>query len=104
MSIAEETKKPLLLYPAGELGLSLGSIQSGIKTIVRCASRWKAILLIDEADVFLESRESGGQANLERNALVAGIQPKPLPFISFPFCRTRYTYAGFIIDARPSFP
>lgn len=72
MAVAEETKKPVILYPAGELGSRLDSVQSGIRKIVRYATRWKAMLLVDEADVFLESRQSGGQANLERNALVAG--------------------------------
>ncbi|KAK5625581.1 hypothetical protein RRF57_001297 [Xylaria bambusicola] len=71
VAVAEETKKAVLLYPAGELGSNLNSVQSGVKKIVRYATRWQAILLVDEADVFLESRQSGGQANLERNALVA---------------------------------
>ncbi|KAM7223602.1 hypothetical protein V8F06_001076 [Rhypophila decipiens] len=79
VAIAEETNKPLLLYPAGELGFTLDTIQSGITRIIRYASRWKAILLVDEADVFLESREaaaSGGgggatAATLERSALAA---------------------------------
>ncbi|KAH6640798.1 P-loop containing nucleoside triphosphate hydrolase protein [Chaetomium tenue] len=71
VAVAEEAKKPVIFYPAGELGSTPGSVQSGIKNIIRYATRWKAILLLDEADIFLESRQSGGQANLERNALVA---------------------------------
>ncbi|TGO16297.1 hypothetical protein BPAE_0505g00020 [Botrytis paeoniae] len=71
VAVAEETKKAVLLYPAGELGFDLDSVQTSVRKIVRYATRWQAILLIDEADIFLESRQSGGQANLQRNALVA---------------------------------
>ncbi|KAK4217350.1 P-loop containing nucleoside triphosphate hydrolase protein [Rhypophila decipiens] len=70
VAAAEETKKPLLRYPAGELGSNLRTIQQGVKRIVRYATRWKAVLLVDEADVFLESREAAA-VNVERNALVA---------------------------------
>ncbi|RTE84929.1 hypothetical protein BHE90_000516 [Fusarium euwallaceae] len=71
VALAEDIKKPLLLYPGGELGHRLDTIEGRIKTVVRLASRWGAILLIDEADVFLESRRSGGEVSLERNALIA---------------------------------
>lgn len=74
VAVAEDIKKPLLLYPGGELGHRLDAIEGRIKTVVRLASRWDAILLIDEADVFLESRRSGGEVSLERNALIAGMQ------------------------------
>ncbi|KAL9110693.1 MAG: hypothetical protein Q9187_008024, partial [Circinaria calcarea] len=37
----------------------------------RYASHWKAIILIDEADVFLEARSSEGSGQAERNGLVA---------------------------------
>jgi len=62
-----------LLFPTGELGSQLSDIQTELSRLVRYATVWQAVLLIDEADVFLESRESGGQTSLERNALVAGM-------------------------------
>jgi hypothetical protein len=62
-----------LLFPTGELGSQLSDIQTEISRLVRYATAWQAVLLIDEADVFLESRESGGKISLERNALVAGM-------------------------------
>lgn len=73
-AIAETTSKPLLLFPTGELGGDLRSIQSELRRLVRYGTAWKAILLIDEADVFLESRQVDGHVSLERNALVAGKQ------------------------------
>ncbi|RSL62875.1 hypothetical protein CEP54_005464 [Fusarium duplospermum] len=71
VAIAEDIQKPLLLYPGGELGHDIDVIEERIKTVVRLASRWGAILLIDEADIFLESRRSSGEVSLERNALIA---------------------------------
>ncbi|KAK4172396.1 P-loop containing nucleoside triphosphate hydrolase protein [Triangularia setosa] len=71
-AIAETTKKPLLLFPTGELGSDLKSIQLELRRLVRYGTAWKAILLIDEADVVLESRQVDGHVSLERNALVAG--------------------------------
>jgi SpoVK/Ycf46/Vps4 family AAA+-type ATPase len=37
----------------------------------RLATRWEAIILLDEADVFLETRGTPGEKVFERNALVA---------------------------------
>ncbi|KAI0547936.1 P-loop containing nucleoside triphosphate hydrolase protein [Xylaria curta] len=39
--------------------------------ILRLASAWKAVVLLDEADVFLEARQDDSPAAAERNALVA---------------------------------
>ena len=51
-------------------------------TFQRYASHWKALILIDEADVFLEARSSEGGGQAERNGLVAGrhafAQPPPI--------------------------
>ncbi|KAJ6016289.1 hypothetical protein N7540_010880 [Penicillium herquei] len=71
VAMAEDTKRPVLMLPAGELGQGIYSLQSKLRRVVEYATSWKAILLIDEADVFLEKRETGARSNLERNALVA---------------------------------
>lgn len=67
-SVAETTKKPLYKVSLGELGVNLESLENSLSTILSLCERWNAILLIDEADVFLEERNSD---NLERNAMVA---------------------------------
>ncbi|KAK0614011.1 P-loop containing nucleoside triphosphate hydrolase protein [Immersiella caudata] len=69
-AISEMTKKPLLLFPTGELGSELPEIQTQLRRVVRYATSWNAILLIDEADVFLESREPASRVSLQHNALV----------------------------------
>ena len=44
-----------------------------LKQILEYATIWKAIVVLDEADVFLEAREDMPAGGVERNALVAGL-------------------------------
>jgi len=53
---------------AGELGRDPDKLEEILNSILHLASHWKAILLLDEADVFLEQRSSGMLSN---NALVS---------------------------------
>lgn len=45
--------------------------ESKLREFFRLATTWRAVVLIDEADVFLEHRLSGAGAQAEKNALVA---------------------------------
>lgn len=65
---AEELKRILYKVSLGELGSDVGRLESTLTKILGLAERWDAVLLIDEADVFLEKRSS---ENLARNAVVA---------------------------------
>ena len=67
-SVAEEMKAPLFLMSAGDLGLDPRSVESKLQGVLDMCVRWNAILLIDEADVFLEERSLH---ELERNKLVS---------------------------------
>ncbi|KAI9859122.1 MAG: hypothetical protein M1813_007078 [Trichoglossum hirsutum] len=67
-AVAEVMRKPLYSITAGELGSSVDEIESRLTRILELAARWKAILLLDEADVFLEQRST---SDLERNKLVS---------------------------------
>lgn len=42
-----------------------------LKTYLAYATTWRAVVLVDEADVFLETRSSGDDKSADRNALVA---------------------------------
>jgi len=53
---------------AGDLGVTAASVDEALTVIFRISSMWKALVLIDEADVFLEERSL---QDLERNAMVA---------------------------------
>ncbi|KAF8849743.1 putative AAA family ATPase [Acephala macrosclerotiorum] len=67
-SVAEEMRAPLYTMSAGELGTQADCVEEKLGNILEMATMWNAILLIDEADIFLEQRGTG---ELERNELVA---------------------------------
>jgi SpoVK/Ycf46/Vps4 family AAA+-type ATPase len=54
----------------GDLGLLPELVEKSLDKVFALAERWKAILLIDEADIFLAKRTSG---DLQRNSLVSGM-------------------------------
>ncbi|KAG1749236.1 P-loop containing nucleoside triphosphate hydrolase protein [Suillus lakei] len=65
---AEVTKRPLYCISAGELGSSAEGVDVALTRILELAQRWKAVVLLDEADVFLSQRR---ETDVERNALVS---------------------------------
>lgn len=54
--IAELLQKALMPISAGELGTMAEAIEERLPRIFKRASRWKVVLLLDEADVLLEQR------------------------------------------------
>ncbi|KAF3765641.1 P-loop containing nucleoside triphosphate hydrolase protein [Cryphonectria parasitica EP155] len=66
--IAETFQKPLFQITCGDLGTTAAEVQVELEKNFTLASRWDCILLLDEAEVFLASRE---RKDLQRNALVA---------------------------------
>lgn len=66
--IAEYLKCPLYAVSAGELGTDSRQLEQELQKIMDIAHSWGAILLLDEADVFLEKREVH---DIHRNALVS---------------------------------
>ncbi|GIC93697.1 ATP-binding protein [Aspergillus udagawae] len=67
-SVAEVMKVPLYVMSAGDLGTSASSVEEALKDILRMVPKWGAVLLLDEADVFMEARNS---TDLLRNELVS---------------------------------
>jgi hypothetical protein len=67
-SCAEEMRVPLYMMSAGDLGLDPRTVETSLKDILEMCTKWNAILLLDEADVFLEERSLH---ELERNKLVS---------------------------------
>jgi hypothetical protein len=61
-------KVPLYVMSAGDLGVDARGFETKLTDILQMIPRWGAILLLDEADVFMETRDS---ANLARNELVS---------------------------------
>jgi hypothetical protein len=67
-SVAEEMKVPLFMMSAGDLGLDPSQVEKKLQDILEMCTRWHSVLLLDEADVFLEQRSLH---ELERNKLVS---------------------------------
>ena len=68
-TIADATRKPLIVVSVAEIGLQAEKAEKNLETMFTLASTWEAILLVDEADVFLETRTEHADPN--RNALVS---------------------------------
>jgi SpoVK/Ycf46/Vps4 family AAA+-type ATPase len=71
--VAEATEKALLTATIGELNQDNipSRFESRLKQILQYATIWKAVVLLDEADVFLEGRSEAAGVATEHNALVA---------------------------------
>jgi len=67
-SVAETMRTPLYMLAASDLGSSSTEVESKLSNVLEMCQKWNAVLLIDEADVFLEERASH---DLERNKLVS---------------------------------
>lgn len=67
-TVAEYSKRPLYMVSSGELGTDSSTLDQRLSRILDMASTWKAVLLIDEADIFLERRSLH---DIERNSLVS---------------------------------
>ncbi|KAF7349991.1 p-loop containing nucleoside triphosphate hydrolase protein [Mycena venus] len=65
---SEHLRRPLYVVSAGDLGTTSTHLDEALTKIFSLVPKWDAVVLIDEADVFLEER---GTADIERNAMVA---------------------------------
>lgn len=67
-SVADHIERPLYILNSGELGIQPKEVEDNLNKALMLAVAWNAILLIDEADVFLEQRST---QDLQRNCLVS---------------------------------
>ncbi|KAK4160328.1 member of AAA-ATPase family [Cladorrhinum sp. PSN259] len=67
-AVAEKSHKPLYVLSASDLGTNPAKVDAALTEALECCQMWNAALLLDEADVFLESRSA---ASLDRNELVS---------------------------------
>jgi hypothetical protein len=66
-TVSELLHKPLYMISVGELGTHPDELEKRLRTILDIATMWDAVLLLDEADIFLEARD---EQNIVRNAMV----------------------------------
>uniref|UniRef100_A0A6S8JUK5 AAA+ ATPase domain-containing protein n=1 Tax=Amphora coffeiformis TaxID=265554 RepID=A0A6S8JUK5_9STRA len=66
-AISELLRKPLYIVTAGDLGITAAEVEKTLGAVLDLCQTWDALVLIDEADIFLEARTS---TEIQRNALV----------------------------------
>lgn len=67
-SVAEIAEKPLYPVTCGDIGTEPHLVENYLESVLHLGNTWDCVVLLDEADVFLEQR---GLEDLRRNALVS---------------------------------
>lgn len=67
-SVAEIARKPLYRVTCGDIGTKPQEVEQYLESVLYLGKIWDCVVLLDEADVFLEQRTL---MDLERNALVS---------------------------------
>ena len=68
-AIAELLRRPLYSVSMGTLGTTADELEHRLGEILQLSACWDSLVLLDEADSFLEARSSS--SSLERNAMVS---------------------------------
>ena len=63
---SEIIRRPLYRVHSGQLGLNVAAMETALKDVLTRAQRWGAVMLIDEADVYIKRRDD----NIAMNAVV----------------------------------
>lgn len=66
--VAELAEKPLYRVTCGDIGTNPEAVEKYLETVLHLGKIWECVVLLDEADIFLEERTL---ADLQRNALVS---------------------------------
>lgn len=66
--IAELTNRPLIALTSGDLSVDAHRVESNLNYFLELGQRYGALVLLDEADVYLERRRA---RNISRNGLVS---------------------------------
>lgn len=66
-AIAEMLHRPLYTVTAGDLGITAAEVEQNLSAVLQICSEWGALTLIDEADLFLETRTT---QEMQRNSVV----------------------------------
>ncbi|RKL45098.1 hypothetical protein BFJ72_g3748 [Fusarium proliferatum] len=67
-SVAELAEKPLFCVTCSDIGIDAEAVEKYLKSVLHLGKIWGCVVLLDEADVFLEQRTL---TDLKRNALVS---------------------------------
>ena len=67
-AVADRTHRPLFYLQAEDLGINAAQLGANIKKVFEMATEWDAVILLDEADVFMAERHP---QDIARNELVS---------------------------------
>ena len=70
--VAELTERPLLSLTCGDLGTTAEEVELRLGRFMSLGELWGAVVLLDEADIYLEARSIN---EVKRNSLVSGQLP-----------------------------
>ena len=68
-AIADYTHRPLLALTCGDLGTDSSKIETQLRQYFEWGELWGAVVLLDEADIYLEKRNL---TDVGRNSIVSG--------------------------------
>ncbi|KAF9630646.1 hypothetical protein BFW01_g1208 [Lasiodiplodia theobromae] len=66
--VAEYTSRPLFAITCGDIGENAQQVEQNLEENFQLAHRWGCVMLLDEADVFLQTRN---KQDMQRNAVVS---------------------------------
>ncbi|KAK4152287.1 hypothetical protein C8A00DRAFT_16389 [Chaetomidium leptoderma] len=67
-AVADRTRRPLFYLQAEDLGINAAALGANLKKVFQMATEWDAVILLDEADVFMAERHP---QDIARNELVS---------------------------------
>lgn len=67
-AVADRTRRPLFYLQAEDLGINAAALGANLKKVLQMATEWDAVVLLDEADVFMAERHP---QDIARNELVS---------------------------------
>jgi SpoVK/Ycf46/Vps4 family AAA+-type ATPase len=67
-AVADRTRRPLFYLQAEDLGINAAVLGANVKKVFQMATEWDAVILLDEADVFMAERHP---QDIARNELVS---------------------------------
>ncbi|KAG8526824.1 uncharacterized protein KY384_008253 [Bacidia gigantensis] len=79
--VADSTKRPLFPITCGDIGDTASEVETNLEKNFQLAHKWGCVLLLDEADIFLQKRD---KTDMKRNSVVSV------------FLRTMEYYSGIL--------
>ncbi|GKT41593.1 uncharacterized protein ColSpa_01774 [Colletotrichum spaethianum] len=100
-SVASLAGKPLFSIGVSDIGIDSKKVETNLQKIFNLAGLWEAVLLFDEADVFLEARDARG-SDMQRNTMVSDIAIEYTDLSNDQRCKIFEEFLGQLNNEKPS--